>query len=101
MQALEGEQSVGTFHGLWLRNNRDFINIGSIHQDHSLNEVTQYHFNKTFHLSLVRHIKKIIYKDHQWQAYDVIETRLRDDRISTRKRSELQWKIKLAPLFLK
>lgn len=100
MQALSDGQTLRTSKGVWLRYQNDFIAIGAILPDNVLNEIQQFRFDEGHHLRLARSIKKVEYKNGVWQAYDVAETILYDDRTQARHIDSMPWDVMLKPTIL-
>ena len=101
MQALSDGQSLRTAKGgVWLRHQRDFINIGTILPDNTLQNVYQLHFDATHHLRLARKIETITYNNGAWLAYNIAETRLDDDKTTARTIKEMPWDVPLNPSIL-
>ncbi|MDI9818087.1 MULTISPECIES: LPS export ABC transporter permease LptG [unclassified Legionella] len=97
MQALNGGQALRTAHGVWLRNDNDFIAIGTILPDNTLQQVYQFHFDAANHLRFARKIEKISYADSRWLAQDVTETIIDNNQTVARKIPQMIWDVSVRP----
>lgn len=100
MQALNGGQTLRTARGVWLRNENDFISIGSILPNNTLQNVYQFRFDETHHMRLARMISKIDYQNNQWLAYDITETVINNDNTLARKIAKMPWDVSVKPNIL-
>lgn len=101
MQALNGGQTLRTAHGVWLRNGTDFIAIGTILANNTLDNVYQFRFDDKHHMRLARKINKITYVNNQWQAYDVSETLIDNDKTIARQIPQMTWDVSVKPSILR
>ncbi|KTC85517.1 LPS export ABC transporter permease LptG [Legionella brunensis] len=101
MQALSGGQTLRTAHGIWLRNENDFIAIGTILASNTLENVYQFHFDKEHHMRLARKIAKITYANNQWHAYGISETVIENDKTVARKIPQMVWDVSVKPNILR
>lgn len=99
--AVSGGQSIRTAEGMWLRNNDDFISIGAIFSDNTLQNVFQFRFDHAHRLTMARSIREVRYEKNQWVAYDVSESVFRQDRIFKKKFASLPWNVPVKPQILK
>ena len=100
-QAINAGQSLITDKGVWLRSGDDFINISRILQNNTLENITQFHFDKQHDLRFVRHIEQARYvKDDFWRAQDVTETTIYDDNTKVIKHESLDWHVEIKPTVL-
>ena len=100
MQAISDGQSLRTAKGVWFRYKNDFITVGSVLPDHQLHLVTQFRFDETHHLRLVRHMETIRYHQGSWIAQGVAETILHDSQTEVAHRSQMIWDVALKPNLL-
>ncbi|WED42193.1 LPS export ABC transporter permease LptG [Legionella cardiaca] len=100
MQALSGGQTLRTAHGIWLRNGTDFIAIGTILANNTLDNVYQFRFDAAHHMRLARKIAKITFVNNQWTAYDIAETVIGDDKTIARKIPQMPWDVAVKPSIL-
>lgn len=99
-QAINAGQSLITDKGVWLRSRNDFINISRVLQNNTLENVTQFHFDKHHYLRYVRHIDKANYVNNSWQAKGVTETVIYDDSTSVINHKTLDWHVEIKPTML-
>lgn len=101
MQALSGGQTLRTAHGVWVRNDNDFIAIGTILANNTLDNVFQFRFDDAHRMRLARKIAKIVYVNNQWQAYNISETIIDDNHTLARKISQMPWDVSVKPSILR
>lgn len=97
MQALSGGQALRTDQGIWLRDHNDFINIGRILANNSLEEVYQFHFKDNHHLGFARRIERIDNHPQGWLATGVHETAFFADHTVSKNYPSLPWEVNLKP----
>lgn len=100
MQALSGGQSLRTARGVWYRYHNDFISMGTVLPDHTLQQVYQFHFDAHHQLRTARNIAEIRYQNNQWIAYDVAETMIEADKTVARHVASMPWEVALNPSIL-
>ena len=100
VQALSGGQALRTAKGVWMRNQNDFLHIGVILPGNVLENVHQFHFDDTHHLRFARKMAKIDYINGVWQAHDISETVIHDDKTQVRKIDLIRWDVPLKPSIL-
>ncbi|KTD08705.1 LPS export ABC transporter permease LptG [Legionella jamestowniensis] len=101
MQALSGGQTLRTAHGVWVRNGNDFIAIGTILANNTLENVYQFRFDSTHRMRLARKIAKIVYVNNQWLAFNVEETIIDDNQTLARKIPKMRWDVSVKPSILR
>lgn len=97
MQALNGGQTLRTAHGIWLRQANDFIFIGTILPDYTLQQVYQYHFNENHTLQFARRIDSIHYVAGQWQAQHIAETTIYPKQTVAKLIPAMAWEVNIKP----
>lgn len=100
MQALSGGQTLRTASGVWLRHKNDFISIGTILPDDTLQQVFQFRFDEQHHLRLARKITRIEHINGQWQAFDIGETLIHKDKTEARHLDSMPWDVSVKPSIL-
>lgn len=100
MQAISGGQALRTSHGVWLRHQNDFMTIGTILPNNTLENVFQFHFNDKHELSYARQIAKVIYFNGQWLAYNIAETIINNQQTEARKIDQMIWDVAVQPKIL-
>ncbi|CEK09925.1 LPS export ABC transporter permease LptG [Legionella hackeliae] len=101
LQALSGGQTLRTAHGVWVRNGNDFIAIGTILQNNTLENVFQFRFDAEHHMRLARKIEKIVHTNNQWQAYNISETMINNNQTVARKFPTMVWDVSVKPSILR
>ncbi|MCC5792477.1 MAG: LPS export ABC transporter permease LptG [Legionellaceae bacterium] len=101
MLMISKGQTIRTARGVWLRHQNDFIHIGIVQDNNTLQDVYQYRFNPDHSLRFARFIQTIRYEAHQWQAYQVKQTNFYPDRTSIQSWNTLPWKVAIQPKTLK
>lgn len=101
MSKVSSGQAMRTARGVWLRHNDSFISISNVLPDHSLEDVYQFQFDAEHRMKASRFIKKIIYQDDHWQAFEVDETLFLDkDQTKARHVKSMSWTVKVNPKLL-
>lgn len=100
MQALSGGQTLRTAQGVWLRYQNNFISIGTIQEDDTLQGVYQFRFDEQQRLRLARQIKEINYINGEWQAHDIAETLIHDNKTEVHQISQMLWDVNVKPSLL-
>ena len=100
MQAISGGQTLRTSKGVWMRNQNNFLNIGTILPGNVMEHVVQFHFDDEHHLQFARKIAKIDYPDGAWQAHDVVETAINNSETKVRHIARMPWDVQLKPSIL-
>lgn len=130
MQAISAGQSLRTAKGVWLRHKNDFIFIATVISENDIDDVTQFHFDATHQLQLVRHMahvhydiyinndfvakeapslglpSKLLLNDVKkgngfWEARVVDETIITKHHTVTNHKDVLSWDVPLTPRILK
>ena len=99
-QAVSGGQALRTARGVWMRNQNDFLHIGSIFPGNVMEHVYQFHFDDAHHLRFSRKIAKIDFIGGVWQAHDVVETMIHDGETKARSIPVMNWDVPLKPSIL-
>ena len=99
-QALSGGQTLHTEKGIWLRYKNNLITIGSIQLNNVLENVLQYQFDELHNLKFARNIKKIVYHNGVWDAYDIEQTNFYSVRTEISKFEHMIWDISTKPQLL-
>jgi lipopolysaccharide export system permease protein len=90
-----------SIHGVWLRDQNNFINIQSIRPNGELNNLSIYQFDDQHRLQTLLMAAKAELRDGQWLLLDVQETRLHDTRVETELLISKTMDIGLDPDFVK
>lgn len=95
--AITGNQAIETQQGVWMHVGNDFLNIAHIVERTRWIGVTRYHFNPQNQLLAEAWAENVEYRNHQWIAYSVSETRLFKDYIESEQLNSQIWPISLTP----
>ena len=101
MQALNGGQSLRTAKGIWLHYRKDFIFIGAILEDNTLQKVQQFHFDAHHHLQIARSIERVDYQHGLWLAHGIKQTLLDAKHTEAQHIDSMPWDVKLKPSTLR
>lgn len=87
--------------GLWVRDERSFINVRDVQPDASLQDVRIYEFDESFHLHAIREARRGVYQEGRgegvWRLFDVVLTRFETTRSQVSKVDEEDWQSALTP----
>ena len=90
--------------GLWVKDNKSFINVDTVLPDATLLDVNIYKFDENFKLKTISSAKKADYINGQWQLSDMIQTKLNEtddtNRIETIFFSKANWQSSIRPELL-
>src|SRR3990167_7521494 len=88
--ATSGGQTVRTQYGVWVRENNDYLFIGTGLSDKKMLDVLQFHFDSDHNLAYTRKIKRLEFIDNNWQAFDVAETKFYPDNTQITEIAKMQ-----------
>lgn len=100
IQSISSGQALRTGKGLWMRFQNDFINIGSILPDLTLQHVYQFRFDTMHNLRVVRKMVNIKRMNNEWVAFQVSESVLEDKMIKAKEHAQIIWDVPLKPTLL-
>jgi lipopolysaccharide export system permease protein len=84
--------------GLWVKDGRNFINVGEVTLDAKLKRVTIYEFDEDYRLVTLSLAETGTYKgERTWTLTGVVRTTFRDARTHVREIPELEWSSVLEP----
>jgi lipopolysaccharide export system permease protein len=87
--------------GLWVKEGRNFVNVGQITPDSQLRKVTTYEFDDDFHLRTLKTAERGEFVgDRTWKLIGVVETSFDSSGARVRKIPELEWISVLEPRLL-
>lgn len=99
-EAINAGQTLITNKGVWLRSKNDFINISKVINNKTLENITQFHFDKNHDLRFIRNIKVANYLNNKWIANDINETKILNNSTKTKKIEKTDWLININPNLL-
>lgn len=100
MQALSNGKFMRTSAGVWVRTHNDFLRLGTVISNDTLQDIVQFHFNKHHQLTFARAIETAHLEQGQWIAEGVRETQFADNQVKVTHEKSIRWNIRLNPLFL-
>ncbi|WP_315904555.1 LPS export ABC transporter permease LptG [Denitratisoma sp. DHT3] len=84
--------------GLWVKDERSFINVRDMQPDATLSDIRIYEFDDGYHLRAISEAKSGKYdNDGRWQLKDVVQTLFVGGRASIRRMPEVDWQSALTP----
>jgi lipopolysaccharide export system permease protein len=92
--------------GLWVKDNKSFINVATVLPDATLLEINIYEFDDNFKLTAISNAKKADYVNGRWKLSDVIQTKFNDpdsseqNQIQTEFFSKANWESAIRPELL-
>jgi len=99
LEAMHSQVSLQAFRsGVWVKDDRSFVNVRSVMPDTSLSDITIYSFDEAFHLQTIISAKQASYvKPGNWLLGEVLETRFDKRGVTTSEVQNQQWKSALTP----
>jgi lipopolysaccharide export system permease protein len=87
--------------GLWIKDGRNFVNVGEVTPQSELRRIRIYEFDEDYRLRTLSQAEKGTYlKDRLWTLSGVITTTFDERRTEVRRVPELQWHSVLEPQLL-
>ena len=87
--------------GLWIKDDKNFINVVEVRPDATLRGVRIYEFDSQYRLRSISYAKSGSYQsDRRWLLRDVSETRFEDMKTAVREIPEANWRSVLDPALL-
>ena len=83
--------------GLWLKDERNFINVRTVLPDNRLLGIRIYDFDKNAHLRSVTEAREGVLAPGSWKLVDVVQTVLYGERSEVVRRADMEWKSALNP----
>lgn len=94
--AIAGQGDIRGEHGLWVRDDERYINVGTILPGYVLRDVDVYEFEDR-RLVQAFHAHRAVYRDGEWRVFDIDSTRLEDGRIETAHEDDAIWQRLVRP----
>ncbi|HEX2827173.1 MAG TPA: LPS export ABC transporter permease LptG [Burkholderiales bacterium] len=87
--------------GLWVKDGRNFVNVGEVTPTSELKRIRIYEFDEEYRLRTLSQAEHGTYlKDRTWELSDVVTTTFEGQRTRVQKIPELQWYSVLEPQIL-
>jgi len=100
-QAITGLVAQEFRSGLWIKDDKNFINVIEVLPDSSLRGVRIYEFDDGYRLRSISYAQTGSYQsDRRWLLRDVIETRFEEMKTQVRETPEAAWQSVLDPALL-
>lgn len=98
--AMSKGQAIYTRRGIWLRNGRDFIHIGTINPKGSLANITRYQFNKDATLSTASMAKTADFEHGRWSFKNVVVSQFGKGQVVSSNVTTQDWGLRFKPRIL-
>jgi lipopolysaccharide export system permease protein len=95
--ALSGGRALTTTSGLWLRDGRRFVNVGSLRPDGSLERIYEFDFDAERRLERFTQAASAAQVDGTWQLQQVRESVLHDEVSTNRDLTTMPWRTVFDP----
>lgn len=92
--------------GLWVKDDKSFINVATVLPDATLLDIIIYEFDESFKLTSISNAKKADYLDNQWKLSEVIQTKFSEtsetdkNQIETAFFNKANWESAIRPELL-
>lgn len=97
MGAMTDKVALNTKTGLWMRDDRNIINIGAVLLDGHVGNVTIYQIDDNYALRAQIHARSALYRDHHWVLSNVTRSRIGLDGVFTSHEDKVVWQSLLSP----
>ena len=99
LKAQNAEISLKEFRsGVWVKDERSFVNVKNVLPDASLLNLTIYEFDESYHLSAITTAKRAVYvANGLWQLDEVKQTSFGSQGASVLNQGKLEWQSQLNP----
>ena len=99
LKAQNAEVTLKEFRsGVWLKDERSFVNVKNVLPDTSLLNVSIYEFDDSYHLQAITAAKRAIFvKENRWQLEDVMQTHFNKQGTTIIRLANLEWRSVLNP----
>ncbi|OFZ68229.1 MAG: LPS export ABC transporter permease LptG [Betaproteobacteria bacterium RBG_16_56_24] len=99
LKAQNAQVSLKEFRsGVWVKDERSFVNVKNVMPDTSLLNVDIYRFDETYHLQTITNAKRANFIEQgRWQLEDVLETRFSKEGANIDAQPRQEWRSALSP----
>ncbi len=99
LKAQNAEVKLKEFRsGVWVKDERSFVNAKNVLPDTSLLNVSIYEFDESYHLRAITAAKRAVFvEDKHWQLEDVVQTHFSKLGTSVSNLANLEWRSVLNP----
>jgi lipopolysaccharide export system permease protein len=97
--SMEGKQiTLNDLYGLWLREDKRFINVRKIENNGDLSDISIYDIDDNRHLYQNIHAEKAIFLGNkQWRLEDIKQSKISIEQMTASSSKEQQWKSSISP----
>jgi lipopolysaccharide export system permease protein len=100
-QAITGLVAQEFRSGLWIKDDKSFINVGEVMPDSSLRNVRIYEFDGSHQLRTISHAEQGNYlQERRWMLKDIVQTNFEERKTSITAVGEASWQSVLDPELL-
>ncbi|KPJ67562.1 MAG: hypothetical protein AMJ43_04770 [Coxiella sp. DG_40] len=99
-QAMSRGQALHTQHGIWIRNDQDFMYIDTTLPNGQIRDITRYQFDDNYHLHSASYAKQAVYDHGKWVFSDVAESVFLGNKIISKHYDNEEWKLAFNPRLL-
>ena len=102
LKAQNAQVSLKEFRsGVWVKDERNFVNVKNVMPDTSLLNIDIYRFDETYHLQSITNAKRANFIEQGvWQLEDVLETRFSKEGTNIDVQPKQEWRSALTPAIL-
>jgi len=99
LKAQNAEVTLKEFRtGVWVKDERSFVNVKNVLPDTSLLNITIYEFDETYHLHAITSADRAIFvEEHRWQLEGVRQTLFSDHGATVNIQPQMEWRSVLNP----
>ena len=98
--ALSGGKALRTSHGIWLKDDEDFVHIQAIEEPGRLEGVSRYIFDGQQDLKIASYAHHALFDKDHWVLYNVRQTIFYPDHTDSQKMATQQWVSHIDPKIL-
>ncbi len=95
--AMTEQISLKTKNGFWVRDGHDYINIRKVLSDDRIEEIYIYEFDHNHHLKTSLQAAYGEYRHDRWILYDIVKTRVSEERVTIENIETIEWEALLNP----
>ena len=99
LKAQNAEVTLKEFRsGVWVKDERNFVNVKNVLPDTSLLNVSIYEFDDSYHLRAITAAKSAIFvEEKRWQLKEVVQTHFNEQGVAVSSLADLEWHSVLNP----
>lgn len=99
LKAQNSQVSLKEFRsGVWVKDERSFVNVKSVMPDSSLSNIDIYQFDESYHLQTITNAKQADFiEPGVWQLKDVLATHFSKEGVTTNAQPKQEWRSVMNP----